>query len=535
MVYFYSILIVLCSLVGSSFAKNPTQVKKGKVASPVVQPRAVERKQPNNSLLMRTIIAKCDMQGKSSWMMQTQKGFVLVLPHDERKENLESNRLVITVNNGKLFLNDKKVKSDRVIIWPQVGGFNFQGIEYKGSLALAHKDNQLVITHYDACATQEYAKLWHDSMQDKKSAQVAEHEATKKFTVRVMLDERQDLWYQSWKLKCDKGFMLGDPHDTSKKIHYPITDIEIYINDSGEIYINNKKMYQDQLYIMPLAPEAACNDKTYNGTFWILSDDESHKLINCLHIEDYVASVLYTESWPGWSLEVNKAFAIASRTYVIAMVQSAATSKRPYHVKNTNVHQTYQGVHNTQVFKDAVEHTKGLFLSYKDQPITAMFDACCGGIIPAKMRSVDSAKFPYLARKKACEYCKDSRVYAWQVTYPIHELEESLKKEFGSLRRLRDVRITQKDDAGIVHELGLYGKTAHRLPGKKAYSLLGKDIRSFCYTVRKQGNNIIFKGRGLGHHIGLCQWGAKAMVDDGYDHASVLAFYYPGTKLMRLV
>jgi stage II sporulation protein D len=349
----------------------------------------------------------------------------------------------------------------------------------------------------------------------------------------VLLDEQQELDGNAWKLSCDKGFMLGDPR-TNKKVHFPSTDLRVRITNNGTIYVNNKKMFDEQLYIMPLAAESTCNDKTYQGSFWVISDEQSHKLINCLHIEDYVVSVLATESYPGWCLEVNKAFAIASRTYVIAMVQNAAVVNRPYHVKNTNIHQTYSGTHNFQVFKDAVEETKGLFVAYKGQPITAMFDACCGGIIPAKMRGVDFKAAPYLARKKPCEYCKVCKVYSWQAKFDIDELEEKFKKELGSLKKLKDVKITRKDEAGIVHELGVRGSRMHALTGKKVYSLLNKDVRSFCYTVQKNGDTITFKGRGYGHHLGVCQWGAKEMVADGWDYESVLAFYYPGTKLMRL-
>jgi stage II sporulation protein D len=43
-----------------------------------------------------------------------------------------------------------------------------------------------------------------------------------------------------------------------------------------------------------------------------------------------------------------------------------------------------------------------------------------------------------------------------------------------------------------------------------------------------------FAGRGYGHGVGLCQWGAKGMAEQGYAARQILAFYYPGTTLGAL-
>ena len=42
------------------------------------------------------------------------------------------------------------------------------------------------------------------------------------------------------------------------------------------------------------------------------------------------------------------------------------------------------------------------------------------------------------------------------------------------------------------------------------------------------------RGQGFGHGAGLCQWGAKALADQGRDYKAILAHYYPGTELQVL-
>ena len=44
----------------------------------------------------------------------------------------------------------------------------------------------------------------------------------------------------------------------------------------------------------------------------------------------------------------------------------------------------------------------------------------------------------------------------------------------------------------------------------------------------------MFKGTGYGHHIGLCQWGARELVSQGWDYKKILHFYYPDTTFMKL-
>jgi len=199
-----------------------------------------------------------------------------------------------------------------------------------------------------------------------------------------------------------------------------------------------------------------------------------------------------------------------------------------------NEHQTYAGVHGCPIIKKAVDHTKGIFLAYENQPIVAMFDSCCGGIVPAHIQGVNFDDAPYLARQYACTHCKRCRVYSWQAQYAQHEIERLLRQQLKYFDQLRHVKITKKDKAGVVQEALLKGKKRTiKCTGKKLYSLL-KKVRSFSFSVQKKAKVIIFKGRGLGHHLGLCQWGAREMVRDGWDYKRILQFYYPKTNFMRL-
>ena len=56
-------------------------------------------------------------------------------------------------------------------------------------------------------------------------------------------------------------------------------------------------------------------------------------------------------------------------------------------------------------------------------------------------------------------------------------------------------------------------------------------IRSVYITgITARGKDFVFEGKGWGHGVGLCQWGAKVMGEKGYDYKKILEFYYPGTN-----
>jgi stage II sporulation protein D len=366
------------------------------------------------------------------------------------------------------------------------------------------------------------------------AAPAEQEQPKKKFQVLVLLAEKELDSDEQWLLAASKGFVLHDIKNERQQIVLEEQRLTIS-TEHGLVYVNGKRATKGAFAIRSLKGHLAFGTKQYPGFFVIARDSKKAYLINVVDIEDYLLSVLSSEGWPGWPLEMNKVLAIACRSYVTSMVLEAQTQGRLYHVKSTNAHQTYHGVHNKAHLKDAIEQTRGIVVGYNDKPIVAMFDSCCGGVIPAKISGINFSKAPYLKRTYPCKYCKRCSLYEWEAVYTLRQLEEYLKKEIPSFKKLRDVNITKKDSAGLVQRLNVRTPSRHLpISGKKIYSLLKNQIKSFFYSVDKKGNTIVFNGRGYGHHLGLCQWGAREMVRDGFDHREILSFYYPGTAFMRL-
>lgn len=352
-------------------------------------------------------------------------------------------------------------------------------------------------------------------------------------TVRVLLKTVPASVHEPLRIgTTGKKLQLYDDNRSLKKTNN-VAALKVQ-QKKGHLLVNGKKYQQGKLYVASQDGHMQCDDRHYDGIISLVLYKHELLIINEVPIEEYICSVLHTESWPGWPLEVNKLFAITSRTYVISMIDEAKKTGRLYDVHNCNRHQTYQGVHDKKILKDAVKQTEGVVMTHNKKPIIAMFDSCCGGIVPANMQGVNFSDAPYLARPYACTYCKPCKIYSWKASFNYDELTERLKQYLPKKARVTNIVIVKHDKAGLAQQLLIQcGKKKIYIDGKQLYSAF-KEIKSFCYSITKDKKGITFNGRGYGHHIGLCQWGAREMVRSGWDYKSILKFYYPNVGFVKL-
>ena len=469
------------------------------------------------------VVIRATTPSSVSWSLYSKDGFIVSDPLNKTvTKKTPVSDIIITVNKTGIVINGGNTKRNKINISPVSGSTVIDKKMYEGDLELVVTDTETTLVACDMVA--------QDDTDEAQDSVVHDTVTKPHYSVRVLLEEKPCAVKPQWHLDAQQGCTYINPADRSDSWISQETDINISVQGKT-IYLNGKRYTGSQLVLVPHDGVLYFNDNCYQGSFLITCHAGNAYLINALDLEDYVFSVLRTESWPGWPLEVNKVFAIACRSYAIAMIVRSKANKLPYHIKNTNAHQTYTGLHESPLLKSAVQETKGVFLAYNGKPIIAMFDGCCGGVIPSLIKDFNFSQAPYLARSYPCTYCKSCKIYNWQATYTAQTLASSLGVPH--IKKVKDIKISSKDKAGLVREVTIKGSKGNaRVPGKKVYSRL-KDVKSFCFSVQKTGDTITFTGRGYGHHLGLCQWGAREMVRLGNSHKQVLQFYYPGTTFVR--
>lgn len=261
----------------------------------------------------------------------------------------------------------------------------------------------------------------------------------------------------------------------------------------------------------------------YPGKLEVYEDGTRTYLINELPLEEYVRNVVSAEVGPNWDLEALKVQAVIARTY--AIYQKLMHGNTSYDITSSVLDQVYRGKVTDAMISEAVAQTRGEVLTYDGRPIEAFYHSTCGGETEDP-REVFGKSYPYLRPVKS--KCDLSPYSSWVRKIPLAEIGKAL-----GVSGVKDIRIQSYTSTGRVRTLRVsHNKEALTVKATDLRKMLGwKTLPSTKFTFARKGKVIVFKGKGYGHGVGLCQWGALEMARAGRNYRQILAFYYPGTVI----
>jgi stage II sporulation protein D len=217
-----------------------------------------------------------------------------------------------------------------------------------------------------------------------------------------------------------------------------------------------------------------------------------------------------------------------------------ANKDKEYDIENTEMHQVFEYREDNNNINRAVAETRGIIILYNREPVEAFFHACSGGITE-NSGDVFLRDLPYL-RSIPDPYCRDIDRFSWTFEESAEQVRQSLKdildEKFSDLP-LQDVKIKKRTGSGRVSEFVLRferGETAIVKGNKFRLALDPKQLKSLLIKrIQKKnvdGNLVfVFSGKGYGHGVGMSQWGAKVMAENGFRYRDILSYYYRGTRL----
>lgn len=314
---------------------------------------------------------------------------------------------------------------------------------------------------------------------------------------------------------------------------------------TGGFWLNGELSHSDRFIVqsrsgdldLGISQIASGGDGRTQG--WSLSGDLEVRnqegtllVVNRVDLEEYVAGVVSSEINPSWHPEALKSQAVAARTYVLH--KKMLNLGQPFEVVANVQDQVYGGkALVSESIRKAVEATRGMVIAYERRPIFAAYSSTAAGPTEDAV-NVWAADLPYL-KGVDCPFDENSPRFQWQTTLELTEMEKRLRQEgysLGSVATLTPFRFTR---AGRVNEIRiLHSKGELILRGQDFRRVIGyTTIPSTQFSIDRFGAEIIFSGKGAGHAVGMCQWGAKEMAELGYRYESILQYYYPGTQLLH--
>jgi len=324
--------------------------------------------------------------------------------------------------------------------------------------------------------------------------------------------------------------------------------------------------------------------QSFRGGLRIVADN-GLTVINDVELEEYVTSVISSEMSALCPLELLKAHAVVSRSWLWypkvnpqtrgsghADIQKPGEIIRWYgreahdgfDVCADDHCQRYQGITKaiSQTVQQAVTATKGEMLTYEGGICDARFSKCCGGRTEDYSVAWDDRHIPYLVPvfdtpehqpggKPYCDtndadlltqilpnFDQETRdFFRWRVEYDADELGQIVSYRLGiDCGRIAGLEPMARGASGRIYRLKIEGSPSSIIIGKELEIrrvLSRSHLYSSAFTVEKQGQRFVLQGSGWGHGVGLCQIGAAVMASQGIGYRDILEHYYPDTELER--
>jgi stage II sporulation protein D len=300
------------------------------------------------------------------------------------------------------------------------------------------------------------------------------------------------------------------------------------------------------------------NGKRYRGELVITKSDSGLLVVNVLSMDSYLRGVVPLEIGVRTPAEFAavQVQAVAARTYSYTRLNSS----RAFDMYATVQDQVYGGVDAERPQTDsAIITTRDVVIAYAGQPINAFYSSTCGGST-AGVTEVwnDRPDEPYLRpvsdRIPGTNgyYCDPSPRFSWTQTWDGPALRAVMEKYLANYTN------APKTGLGRITGISEQGRTASdRVAALRVatesgtYTLQRNDIRFvlrnpqgsilnstyFRHVTTTDGGevtNLTVTGRGYGHGIGMCQWGAIGRARAGQSFRTILETYYSGARVGRI-
>jgi stage II sporulation protein D len=315
-------------------------------------------------------------------------------------------------------------------------------------------------------------------------------------------------------------------------------------------------VWKDALRAKPVGDGLLSVDgKPYRGEIVVMAGDSGVAVINALPIDDYLMGVVPLEigRQPAEDSAAVQAQAVTARSYAYIHL----TPNRAYDVTGGTLDQLYGGVAGENaVASQAVDATRGLVLRYDGRIVNAPYHSTCGGTTAASSEIWRSEDEPYLRqvsdRIPGTDrfYCDIAPRFSWTRRFDARGLNAAIGQYLARYARVpstgpgtvRGVSIASHTPSGRVGTITVSTDRGN-------FTLRGNDIR---YVLRAPGDEIlnstyfsvdqssasdgslvqlVIRGFGYGHGVGMCQWGAIGRARAGQDFRTILRAYYPGTSV----
>ena len=265
--------------------------------------------------------------------------------------------------------------------------------------------------------------------------------------------------------------------------------------------------------------------------------DVENEAVSQMDIETYVMGVLAGEMKNDWPEEALKAQAILARTFVLKFIETKDSKYEGADIStDVSEAQAYSEADINDRVRAAVEETRGQVMSYEGELVQAWFHAHAGGKteLPSVSLEYKEADPPYLAATDSPDSDKAPEdVQHWTATFDAAAFQKACADAGLATGLPEAVEIGETGDSGRAKTLLVNG-SAVSAPSLRLQLGANAMKSTLLDSVSVEDSKVIMKGRGFGHGVGMSQWGAYGMAEEGATAEEIIRHYFQNIDIVRL-
>lgn len=264
--------------------------------------------------------------------------------------------------------------------------------------------------------------------------------------------------------------------------------------------------------------------------------DQKTESVSDVDLETYVMGVVAGEMKNDWPEEALKAQAILARTYTMKFVSEKKSQYAGADI-STDVQeaQAYDAASINDRVRSAVNDTRGIVMTSGGELPYAWFHSHSGGMTELPTKALDYSDDPdYLTivesveSEKAPEYAR-----GWKAEFTLDEVIKACRNSGAEIDTIDSFRIGERGESGRAVEFLVNGRSVSA-PTFRLQIGASKLKSTLIDSVSINGNTVTFTGKGIGHGVGLSQWGAYQLAEDGKSAEEIISHYFRNIDYAQL-
>ncbi len=257
-----------------------------------------------------------------------------------------------------------------------------------------------------------------------------------------------------------------------------------------------------------------------------------------MSFEDYIAGVVAAEMDPEWPESALGAQAIIARSFTLQKIkENGGLPERNAHASTDfKEFQAYNAARINERVRKAVEKTRGKVAVYEGDYIKAWFHAYAGPrtALPDEGLEHKGGNPPYIQIVSSpAEKIIPEEEKNWSASFPLAQIQAAVQEAGGGdPGPVESAAISLKGPSGRATRIKI---NEVEVPAPSLRLALGStEMRStFIDRIEVGEGGLYMAGTGYGHGVGMCQWGARALAEEGHSPDEIVNYFYRDITLAK--